>query len=86
MQVKSSYRIATVKIKIGEKLGFPPENQILKLLGSGILENAETVANYYISNNTDIALSVETNDSVGICVETSNGGGTQVKRLNILKQ
>lgn len=59
--MKPSYTIATVKIKIGEKLGFPPENQVLKLLESGILENAETVANYYISNNTHIALSVETN-------------------------
>lgn len=83
--MKSSNTIATVKIKIGEKLVFPPENQVLKLLGSGILENAETVAKYYIRNNTHIALSVETNDSVGICVETSNGG-TQVKLLNILKQ
>lgn len=61
VQVKSSYTFATVKIKIGEKLGFPQENQVLKLLGSGILENAETVAYYYISNNIDIALSVKTN-------------------------
>lgn len=57
--MKSSYSIATVKIKIGEKLGFTQGNQVLKLLGSGILENAETVAN--IRSNSDIALAVETN-------------------------
>lgn len=68
MQVESSDTIATVKAKIGEKLGFSPKNQVLQLYGSGVLEDGKTVANYYIRNNTDIALTIKTTDSMTISV------------------
>lgn len=71
LPVKSSDTIPQLKTKIGESLGFLPEDQVLQILGTGILRNGNTVADYYIKNNTEIALTVKTNTSMGITIMTS---------------
>lgn len=73
LHVEPSETIASVKTRIREKLGFLPENQVLQLLGSGLLEDAKTVADYYIRDNTDIALAVKTHKSMTISVTTITG-------------
>lgn len=73
LHVEPSETIASVKTSIRGKLGFLPENQVLQLLGSGLLEDAKTVADYYIRDNTDIALAVKTHKSMAIYVQTLTG-------------
>lgn len=53
--------------------GFPPENQVFQILGSGVLEDEKTVADYYVRDNTDVALAVKTDNSMTIYVETYSG-------------
>lgn len=73
LHVEPSETIASVKMRIREKLGFLPENQVLQLLGSGLLEDAKTVADYYIRDNTDIELAVTTHKSMMIYFQTLLG-------------